>query len=606
MAARSREAEEDRTAAYARACRTLGRAGRLLGISSSTILARARRGREEPWGGLAPLAADLELGAVRVSPQSVVAAARSLAAIAALAGIAAFVLSLTLFETSVRMAVLVMAAAGSLLCHQYMVGYPRSAARRRASALLKSSADSISLMVMGVRQDASLPKAIGFASAGGSVFADELRRCTWEVITGTYTSFEEAVHALGSRWERFSSELKTALNAIVVASHEATEEGKRRSLERANRAMVAGAKRRVEEYALSLSTPSMLLFGLGILLPIMVGSFMPMLSWGIWSGGAIDGQLVAGGGHALETAIVMDIVFPVVALMVAMDAVSRRPVDRRGPAGENGRRRPVWAAAVLAGAGCGALAYILFGAGDYAPVVLLAGAAPTSIALVLAGRRGSAPARAKEDEVQDLLFKVGARMLDGDNFESALYRSAQNASNAGRSLGGRLCLKAFVMGQGLEGAVASEAGGERANALEAIKVVGRAAMKDEAAAGMMAMDIASYLRELSEIESVLKMRLRPTISMMRMTAHVLGPLVLGVTYAIYVSLGSVAGGYGDSAVPDTMLLVLGLFLAEINAVVCYFVWGIEGGWDRHGLARSIGACMLVSQLVFVSTALLST
>jgi len=120
------------------------------------------------------------------------------------------------------------------------------------------------------------------------------------------------------------------------------------------------------------------------------------------------------------------------------------------------------------------------------------------------------------------------------------------------------------------------------------------------------MDIASYLRELSEIESTLKMRLKPTISMMRMTAHILGPLVLGITFAIYVSLGSVAGGYGDSAATDTMLLVLGLFLAEMNAVVCYFVWGIEGKWDRRELARSVGACMLVSQLVFVSTSMVAS
>ncbi|MDQ1371130.1 MAG: hypothetical protein QG582_44, partial [Candidatus Thermoplasmatota archaeon] len=178
-------------------------------------------------------------------------------------------------------------------------------------------------------------------------------------------------------------------------------------------------------------------------------------------------------------------------------------------------------------------------------------------------------------------------------------------AGTGQSLGRRLCLRAFVMGQGLDGAVASESSGERVNALEALKVVARASSKDEMDAGMMAMDIATYLRELSEIESTLKMRLRPTISMMRMTAHVLGPLVLGVTFAIYVSLGSVAGGYGDPGVPETMLMVLGLFLAEMNAVVCYFVWGIEGRSDRQELSRSIGMCMLVSQFVFVSTALLA-
>lgn len=604
MAGRPTRSEKGHSS-FTRACRSLERAGRPLGVSSSKILARAKRGSDARKGKLEALAAELELGTIQCAPQSVAAAATSLAVMATLVGSAALILTIPYLDTPIRIAVLILAALAPPLCYLYIMTYPASAAKRRASDLLKSSADAVNLMVMGVRQDASLPKAIEFASSGGSVFAEELRRCTWEVVTGTHTSFEEAVHALGGRWERFSSELKTALNAIVVASHEATEEGKRRSLERANRAMVAGTKRRVEEYALSLSTPSMLLFGLGILLPIMVGSFMPMLSWDIWSGGALDEPVSSGDGRAFETAAVMDVLFPVVAFLVAMDAVSRRPVDRREPASRRGRGRHGWLAAIVAGGTCSMCAYYAVGAGHYAPLVLLAGMVPASATLVLYGARRWTGARAKEDEVQDLLFKVGAKMLDGDNFESALHRSAQNPAGTGQSLGRRLCLRAFVMGQGLDGAIGSEAPGERVNALEALKVVGRASTKDEADAGMMAMDIATYLRELSEIESTLKMRLKPTISMMRMTAHVLGPLVLGVTFAIYVSLGSVAGGYGDPGVPETMLLVLGLFLAEMNAVVCYFVWGIEGRSDRKELSRSIGACMLVSQLVFVSTAFLS-
>ena len=597
---------EVRHATYARTCMMLERAGRPLGISAAKELANAKRSTAGQRDRFSALAADLELGAVRCDPQSVVAAAKSLAALSALVATAVLILTVVCMGPAFQAAALIAASACPPLCHQSVLAYPSSAARRRASEILKSSADAVNLMIMGVRQDASLPRAIGFASEGGSVFAKELRRCTWEVVTGTYTGFEEAVHAFGCRWERFSSELKTSLNAIVVASHEATEEGKRRSLERANRAMVAGAKRRVEEYALSLSTPSMLLFGLGILLPIMVGSFMPMLSWDIWSGGALGEPVAHADGQAVETAMVMNFMFPVVALLVALDAVSRRPVDRHVPTVRGFRGRHAWAVAVTVRATCAVCAYIAFGTGTYAPVVLLVGTVPASAVLMLSSPSRRGTEHAQENEVQDLLFKVGARMLDGDNFESALHRASENSRGPDQSLGRRLCLKAFVMGQGFDVAVGSEASGERVNALEAMKVVRRASTKDEAGAGMLAMDIASYLRELSEIESTLKMRLKPTISMMRMTAHILGPLVLGITFAIYVSLGSVAGGYGDSAATDTMLLVLGLFLAEMNAVVCYFVWGIEGKWDRRELARSVGACMLVSQLVFVSTSMVAS
>jgi len=603
MARRSGELEGAHTA-FVRACQVLERVGRPLGISAAKELTRSRRRPGRHAVKLDALMADLELGEVRCSAQTVAAAAKSLAALTTLTCVSVFLMSVVYLGPTHQVAALIMVVASPPLSHKSVVAFPTSAARKRAAELMRNSADAVNLMVMGVRQDASLPKAIEFASEGGTVFAKELRRCTWEVITGTHTGFEDAVHALGCRWERFSSELKTSLNAIVVASHEATEEGKRRSLERANRAMVAGAKRRVEEYALSLSMPSMLLFGLGILLPIMVGSFMPMLSWDIFSGGGMNEPLAQQGGGYFEMAMVMDLMFPVVALLVAMDAVSRRPVDRRGHAAGGCHAVSVWAIAAAVGAAGSYCAHVVLGAGAPSSVVLLAGSVPASALLMLSSSRNPAHPAAKDDEVQDLLFRAGARLLEGDNFESALHRASDGGEGSARPLGSRLCLKAFVLGHGFEGAVESEAPGERVNALEALKVVGKASTKDEAGAGMLAMDLASYLRELSEIESTLKMRLRPTISMMRMTAHVLGPIVLGVTFAIYLSLGSVAGGYGDSAVPDTMLLVLGLFLAEMNAVVCYFVWGIEGRWDTKELARSVGACMLVSQLVFVSTATL--
>ncbi|MEW5747943.1 MAG: hypothetical protein AB1793_04020 [Candidatus Thermoplasmatota archaeon] len=566
-------------------------------MSAAKEAARARRG-PDARARLDAISADLDAGGVPCSPEAVVAGAKGAAAMGAAASSAALAVSLVFLDRPSQLSALLLCAALPALCYLYFVSYPSSAARRRASEVMRGAADAVNLMVMGVRQDASLPRSIMFASGGGSAFAAELRRCMWEVVTGTHTGFEEALHALGGRWERFSSELKTSLNAIVVASKEATDEGKRRALERANRAMVAGAKRRVEEYALSLSTPSMLLFALGILLPIMVGSFMPMLSWDIWSGAAPDRGPTAGGGMAFETAVVMDLMFPAVALLVAMDAVSRRPVD--GPRDASGRGVGGWAAAIALGAACSASAYWLLGPGDHAPLVLLAGTLPASAVLVASGRRRGARAASVDDEVQDLLFRAGARMLEGDNFESALDEASEGA--AGRPLGRRLCLRAFVMGQGLDRAVDSEARGARSNPSEALKVVARASAKDEAGAGMLAMDIASYLRELSEIEAALKMRLRPTISMMRMTAHFLGPLVLGVTFGVFVSLASVAGGDG-SAAAGAMLLTLGLFLAEMNAAVCYFVWGIEGGGDRRDLERSTGACVMVSQGVFVSTAL---
>jgi hypothetical protein len=41
-------------------------------------------------------------------------------------------------------------------------------------------------------------------------------------------------------------------------------------------------------------------------------------------------------------------------------------------------------------------------------------------------------------------------------------------------------------------------------------------------------------------------------------------------------------------------------------VVTYFLWGLEGGKNRSTLFCALGTCILVSEIVYASTALLAS
>ncbi len=490
------------------------------------------------------------------------------------------------------------------LAHLTVIGHPRSMARKRAANILRGSTESINLMSMSIRHEPSVPNAIRFASESGSEFSDELRMCVWDVIMGRFNSFEAALYDIGCRWSAFGEELKMAVSSLLTAASEKTEEGKRRALDRANHAMVMGAKRRIEEYALSLSTPSMLLFGLGILLPIMVGAFLPMLSWDIWSTPALDGAALDDeNGFIIQTAFLMNLLFPAVAMLVAMEAVSRHPLERSARRiTSSGPQRHRCIIAIAIGCASG-LSFWLFVSDYIEPVLLLlAFTCPASvISFIASSSQSSEMSNEKEAVKGDMLFRMGARMLEGENFESALENAATDSGKDGTRVPYRIAVRAIVLGQDFNTAMDDDNTRTRtSSANEAMKVVKRAAEKDEQSAGLLAMDLATYIRDLSQIESMLKSRLRPIISMMRMTAHVMGPIVLGITYSIYMSLESLGGGSG-TLTPGQLVFILGIFLVEINAVVCYFIWGIEGGTDKRVLQRSIGICILVSQLIFAAT-----
>jgi len=503
----------------------------------------------------------------------------------------------------------VAAATVPLALRELVLGRPQTAARRRAEEVLKDSTHATNLMIMSLGHEPSISRALRFASRADNSFSEELRGCVWSVVMGRYSSFEEALHALGTKWARFSGDLKASINAMVTASCEATEEGKRRALDRANNAMMMGAKRRIEEYALSLSTPSMIMFGLGILLPLMVGSFLPMLSWNLWSFEGLEegGVRASGNGGTLETIFLMNVLFPALAFLVASNAVTHHPLETRGGRSLGGLRLAgVLVASALTAGGVTASVLSLQGVLRSA-ACLLSCCVPVGVWMTLEGMKGRASTHGLAVGVEDALFVTGARMLEGENFEAALGRAASDLSDEPAQVMRNLSFRSNIAGRSFDTAVEQEAESTgRSNALEAFKVVQEAAVKDEARAGLLAMDLAAYLKDLHDLEDTLKGRLKPTISMMRMTAYVLGPIVMGVTFAIFISMGSIMGDVPGGLDPELFLFVLGAFLAETSAIVSYFVWGIEGKGVQADLAFTVGTSIIASELIFSATSILAT
>jgi hypothetical protein len=550
----------------------------------------------------AELSADLARSSITTDADNVRSAARG---IAVATGVPLVVLSAFLFMFE-RLDLLALSVSLSvilpILAREAFLSYPRVVAARRGSRVARTSTDDLTLMIMSLRHEPSLPKAMALAARRGSEFAAELRESIWSVISGVHSTFEEALHDLAKKWVGHCDELKPAIRAMITASCEATEAGRRRALDRANDALVTGAKCRIEEYTISLSAPSMILFGIGILLPLMVGSFLPMLSWDIWSTDSMHTppDETGSSGVLLQTVVLMNLVFPAIAFLVAFGAVSKHPMARSfirsrcichtRPAVE------ICAAFSCSLAGVAASLVLLDGPGEYVLCVLSA-SVPASLLLTVQGSHAlSRGDRDQREHLEDLLFSAGAKMVDGENLEAALHGSRSDRYSQGpvRMAGDDIHLN----------------GGERqppdewSNEERALEVVIEAASKDEVQAGILAMDLAGYVREVAELEAVLKRRLKPTLSMMRLTTHALAPIMLGVTHTIYVSLASIGGGASNLS-PGELFVTLAAFLIEINAVVAYFAWGIGDRRRLGTLAYSIGTCTLIAVLILSVVVLLT-
>jgi ABC-type multidrug transport system fused ATPase/permease subunit len=545
-----------------------------------------------------------------MKPETVLAAGKVLSILTLLTSIPILLFILASVGVAFAASGMLTATVASVLAREILVSHPARTSAKAADDVLSDSSETTNLMIMSLRHEHSVSRAIAFASSGEGRFKRELKACAWGVIMGKYASFEEALMTLGQKWSRFSGDLKASLNAMVTASREATEDGRRRALDRANEAMISGAKRRIEEYALSLSMPSMLIFGLGILLPLMVGSFMPMISWNIWSvEGLNPGQGTRDDGQTdAQMVFVMNILFPSIAALVAMNAVSGHPFNARAGARTLFSKGATvgLGVAVASGVASAVVGAWLLSGSPQSIWMLFSFLVPAAAWLILFGRIARKAPNRPEIGYEDVLFKMGARMLEGENFESSLLRACEDSQ--GRLSGPMRELSFGVAAVGLENTSYDheEHGFGVMNALRGIRITKQAATKDELAAGMLAMDLAAYLKDLRDIEVALKNRLRPTMSMMKTTALVLAPIVLGVTYAIYLSLASMIGGQGQDAGAGGFFLVLGVFLAEMDAIVVYFMLGIEGEKDPGSMAFTLGSYLLVSETAFAATALVSS
>jgi len=621
-----RASRPNRRSAYEALCHGLEILGRAIGIRARSELAIATRessGSQSPerkWlpkarddgrtSGAAEVQANLDLATMPMAVETVLAASKTLWILTISTLLPCSVVVIILLGIWPWGALLPTSILVAYAAKEAILGYPRSAARKRAGRILKGSSSAINLMIMSLRLHPSLPKAIDFASRSDGDFSKELKRSVWEVIMCRHPSFEDSLQALSGRWGMYSRDLKSAISALVTASCEATEEGRRRALDRANNAVVAGAKRRIEEYALSLSVPSMVMFGMGILLPMMVGSFLPMLSWGVWSGHSLGVSIDDSTDNTMvQTLFLMNFLFPAIALIVAVEAVSQHPLEESAPEGDGPHDRLAYEGAltITLMMALGTLSTVLVHGFLVYPAILFAAVLPLASWLGISGskHRGRAMTTEKQGE-EDALFRTGAYMVEGENFELALDRASLDQRAGGARLLRCISLRTSAMGQDFRQALEEEGAKAGAtNVSEALDVVRRSAEKDELRAGMLAMDLAAYIKDLTDLERILKARLKPTISMMRLTTHFLGPIVLGVTYAIYLSLASITGVEAGSMPEGILFLTLAAFLAETNSIVSYFAWGIEGKGSRADLMRSVGSCLLVSELIYCATAVVA-
>jgi len=137
--------------------------------------------------------------------------------------------------------------------------------------------EMIGYLIMSMKLVPNLEKAIEFsAKHGKGKVADEFNKVIWDFQNGFYSSISEGLDAMALRWAKYSTELKESLMKIRASVMEPSESKRYSILDKTMIDVLESVKDKMGDYARSLNQPSVMLFYIGVLLPLLLVIILPI------------------------------------------------------------------------------------------------------------------------------------------------------------------------------------------------------------------------------------------------------------------------------------------------------------------------------------------
>ncbi len=517
-----------------------------------------------------------------------------------------------------------------LLSFTFLSNYPEMLAERKKVKTLAKTPEAINYLSISMRLNPSLEKAISFtADNSDEPVASGFRKILWNIYLNKYTTIEGSMVSFARKWGEWNEDFKLALYSVRQASLEKTKDGLNRSLDRANRIIRDGAMNNIEEFAASLSTPTTVLFALGILLPLVIGAMLPMFSMGTMD---FDIQTLDDGVNGMAEAtrpsiapliiLMMNVIFPVVAFAYSFSILGKRPGTSSPPRipptlTTKKKKRLLMSCSALGLLLIGIGVYLLSFAGGssyvraiYALPILWGIAAPISIYMFLESREMKKKRKEilkLEKQFPDALFQLGSQMIQGKSLENSMKSISESlrGSEAG-DLFGKIITRMAMKGESLNKTLFGKDGLLKKipsrTVRVSLKALARISEKDPEESGKTLIEISSYQKEMAKMDNDIKNELAPSIDTMNATGIIFAPLVMGITAALYIFLSDISAEIGTTGAEmvDSYLFVLivGFYLIQILIVIIYFSVGIQYGGDKIERNYSIGTTLPVAMLLF--------
>ncbi len=529
----------------------------------------------------------------------------------------AYLLTEIAFGNALLILLLLLPFLLSLITYITLTSYPLIEKERVIKETIPQLPEIVGYIVMSMKLTPNLEKSLEFVSENTEGrLTEDFKKALWNVRMGFVNSTEEALDRIAYKWGKHIPEIKHALMQIRGAVLEPDEASRNIRLDQILGDTSNAVKERMEKIASSLQTPSVQLFYLGVLLPMLLLIIFPSAS--VFTDSPVLSPPVI--------AFIYLILLPVSVFIFSKSLLDRVPITYSPPVPpfriDNQLVKKValfvipvllvgvpllWFAHLNLDTtyekveidycgfeGCLRGKYgveswqealliddirSVIQSYDTTPYVLILGSV-ILFSIVVAGilyiTQKDRLTHVKkvsniEKEFKDALYVVASRMGEGKPFEGALSSLLEFMPSAGivRHVFSKIIYNIKVLGLSLRDAIFDSTFGALkglySRYLERVfKVVVRAVELGTELAAKALISFIDQLRKEEEVLYTFRSKVADIAVMMNAMAVFVAPIVLGITVALQQIIVNTVQSFQPPEIPEELALELGISLPELN------------------------------------------
>jgi len=455
----------------------------------------------------------------------------------------------------------------------------------KAEALMNESPTVIGMMRLMIDSGRSLDHSVREIAKNGPRNISELfRKVVWDVDTRSLTDIRESLNNMLSSLPERVSAFRRSMYLIISASDSKDEHERSRMTKDADDTILEGLKEMGESYSSKLNAPCMVIFGLGVMIPMILVSILPMLS--------VGGQFTSATLDPTVITIITLLVIPAVVAFVIVMIASKNPFYMRSD--EKMGSLPLISVIVCVSSFAAMFVHTNEIGISMSVSAILSGAV---LFAVLHPRMSAERKRtAIEGMMADALFDIGNRLLSGEPFEKAMISSFRERKNTG--IIAATLERCFLLSRGdIAQAI------RNAMDVHSKKMAGMycdiyaASLKDLHDAGRLAISMGHQLQDQAAAINGIKNKLRSMLDMMTGTSSVFAPLVLGISISMLAPLANIAGGSDMSFTTP----VLTVYLIQLAALISVLTTQLKCKGGLLTTLYTFSTMMPVALIVFMIT-----